>query len=180
MKKPDVKATVVYLRDGLGRVGVAQKKQAIHHDGAEISYSLGTYSGHGGKREPEDETIFHTAIRELEAESGVRGNILDLEHLLRVHFYVRNKETGNHDPYMTVSFFFLQRWFGTPSEGREMGPTIFFDPDLLPYKEMMPADEELLRKMFAGEKGVYEVKLNGKNLPFEIRELEEFLEEAVE
>lgn len=176
MEKPSVEATVVYLRDGLGRVGVAQKKKPIHHDIGEIPYSLGMYNGHGGKREPEDETIFHTAIRELEGESGVRGNVLDLEHVLRVHFYVRNKETGEHDPFMTVSFFFLDRWFGKPAESLEMGPTVFFDPELLPYKKMMPADEELLRKMFAGEKGVYEVKLNGKDLPFDIRELDEALD----
>lgn len=173
MEKPKVEATVVYLRDGLARVGVAQKKQPIHHDSGVISYSLGLYNGHGGKREPEDKTISHTAIRELGAECGVAGSVDDLEHLLRVHFYVKNKETGNHDPFMTVSFFFLSRWFGKPVESAEMGPTIFFDKDLLPYKQMMPADEIILKKMFAGEKGVYEVKLNGKNLPFEIRRLED-------
>lgn len=176
MQKPDVQATVTYLRDGLKRVGLAPKKQAIHHDSGEISYSLGTYNGHGGKRELSDETIFHTALRELEAEAGVTGNVDDFELILRVYFYVRNKDTGEHDPFMDVSFFFLDRWFGVPSEGDEMGPTTFFDRDLIPYDQMMPADKALMEKMFAGEKGVYEVLLNGKNLPFEMRKLDETLE----
>lgn len=176
MQKPSVEGTVVFLIDGLRRVGLARKKQAIHHDGGEISYSLGMYNGYGGKREPQDETIFHTAIRELKDESDVSGSIMDLELFLRVYFYTKDKETGIHTPFMNVSFFFLDRWFGKPIEGIEMGSILFFDKDLIPYDEMMSADKVLMEKMFIGEKGVYEVKLNGKNLPFEMRKLDEVLE----
>ncbi len=176
MEKPESQATVVLLRDGLKRVCLARKKQRIHHSVGEIPYSLGVWNGYGGKSESEDDSIFHTAIRELRDESeGVRGNVTDLELVLRVHFYVKDKETSEHIPFMTVSFFFLDRWFGTPAESLEMGPPMFFDREDIPYDEMMPADKVLLEKMFAGEKGVYEVKLNGKTSPPEIRELEEVL-----
>ena len=36
-------ATVVLLVDQDGRICLARKKQAIHHEGGEISYSLGMY-----------------------------------------------------------------------------------------------------------------------------------------
>jgi hypothetical protein len=175
MKLPDVRATVALPIDKKGRIGLARKKQAIHHDNGEIGYSLGLYNGWGGKEEPEDKTIWHVAKREAEVEGGVRIDIKHLKRVARVYFYVPDKENGGHKPFMDVTFFFLRKWEGEFTEGSEMGPPEFFHPHELPYGEMMPADRLLFERMLAGERGVYEVLLNGKASPPEIRKLDESL-----
>ena len=71
MELPTVQATVVLMMDKDGRVCLARKKQAIHHEGGAIFYSLGLYNGYGGKMDATDETILDTAVRELFDESGV-------------------------------------------------------------------------------------------------------------
>lgn len=167
MENKIVTATVVLLIDTKGRVCLARKKQPIHRDGGEISYSLGMYNGYGGKSEEVDHTIFDTAVRELYDESGVKASPSDLEHTAQVHFYIK-KENEIVEPFMEVSFFFLRRWQGTPKEGEEMGVPTFFEEDSIPYDEMMPADKVLFEKMFKGERGVYEVKLLGKKVKPEI------------
>ena len=174
MEKPTKKATVVLLMKGETEVCLARKKQAIHHENGEISYSLGTYNGYGGKMEKEDGDIFDTAIRELEDESGVYANKENLELCSRVYFYLK-KEDESFEPFMDVSFFLLKSWIGEPEEGEEMGEPMFFEQDKIPYDEMMPADKIIFEKMFKGEKGVYEVKLFGKKVKPEVRVLEEEL-----
>jgi hypothetical protein len=176
MELPNVQATVALPIDKMGRIGLARKKQAIHHDTGEISYSLGLYNGWGGKREPEDLSIWHTAKREAEDEGGVAIAVEHLRRVVRVYFYVPDKEKGGHMPFMDVTFFFLKKWNGKFKEGSEMGPPEFFYPHELPYAEMMPADKLLFELMLAGERGTYEVKLNGKASPPEIRKLTEPLD----
>lgn len=179
MQRPDTKATVVLLADERGRICLARKKQAIHHDkekgGRDISYSLSTYNGYGGKKEDRDETILHTAIRELFDESSVVARIEDLELLGRVYFYVPDKEQGGHLPFMDVFFFAVREWSGSPREGKEMGPPEFFHEHEMPYDEMMPADKLFLEPFLKGDRAVYEVKLFGKSSPPEIRKLDEEL-----
>lgn len=163
MELPTVQATVVLLIDKDGRICLARKKQAIHHDGGDISYSLGLYNGYGGKMDATDETILDTAARELFDESGVIAQKEDLEKILRVYFYI-SKE-GVLIPFMDVSFFLLRVWEGEPLEGLEMGVPKFFAQDDIPYNEMMPADRILFEKMFKKEFGTYHVELYGKNIP---------------
>lgn len=173
MELPTVQATVTLPRDWRGRIGLTRKKQAIHHDNGEIGYSLGLYNGWGGKREPEDETIHHTAKRETEDEGGVVIDVRHLKLLARVYFYVPDGN-GGHAPFMDVSFFFLRKWKGTFRESGEMGPIEWFSKRKMPFHDMMPADGEIFGRIFAGERAVYEVKLNGKKAPFQIRKLEDF------
>lgn len=171
MELPTVQATVTLPIDWRGRIGLARKKQAIHHDNGEIGYSLGTYNGWGGKREPEDESILHIAKRETEDEGGIKLEVKHLEYVARVYFYVPDGN-GGHVPFMDVSFFFLRTWKGKFQESSEMGPLEWFRKKKIPFDDMMPADKELFRRIFAGERAVYEVKLNGKRNPPEFRMLE--------
>lgn len=173
MEKSFRKATVVLLIDNEGKVCLARKKNAIHHEDGEIEYSLGMYNGYGGKKEDEDVTILDTAIRELEEEGGVSTRKENLELVARVYFYLKKEE--QFEPFMEVYFYFLRVWSGTPLEGKEMATPTFFKSSALPYDEMMPADKILFEKMLSGEFGVYEVKLLGKNLQPEITILEEKL-----
>jgi hypothetical protein len=174
MQPFDVKATVVFLISDSGRICLARKKQAIHHDsGEDIGYSLGMHNGYGGKMEPLDGSITHTALVELAGESRVLAKAEDLDLSLKAYFWKPNKQTGEMMPFMEVSFFFLSEWEGEPQEGKEMGPPEWFNPEDVPYGNMMPADKEILRRMFAGEKGVLEVRLPGKDLPPEISVLNE-------
>lgn len=174
MENRIVKATVVLLIDNERRVCLAQKKRSIHHNGGEISYSLGTYNGYGGKFEETDYAISDTAIRELYDESGVKASQEDLELVARVYFYIK-KEDETMEPFMEVSFFFLYKWQGVPVEGDEMGVPTFFSEDSIPYDQMMPADRALFEKMFNGERGVYEVKLFGEKVKPEVTLLHELL-----
>lgn len=160
--KPGVRATVVLLIDKEGRVVLARKKKAIHHDTGEISYSLGLYNGYGGKMEATDETIEGTAIRELYDESGVTGKEEDLEQCARVYFYVQKE--GEDVPFMDVTFYLLKEWSGVPKGGLEMGEPVFFPENGLPYNEMMPADKILFGKILTGEKGEYNVFLKRKGV----------------
>ncbi len=162
MELPTVQATVVLLIDKDGRICLARKKQAIHHDGGDISYSLGLYNGYGGKMDAADETILDTAVRELFDESGVIAQKEDLEKILRVYFYI-SKE-GVLIPFMDVSFFLLAAWEGEPVESKEMGAAVFFTQETIPYNEMMPADRILFEKIFKKEFGTYQVELYGKNI----------------
>lgn len=174
MEKPTTEATVVLLRDGDGRVCLARKKQAIHHEGGAIEYSLGMYNGYGGKVDVGDATIFHTAVRELFDESGVKASLHDLKLAARVYFYVKKEDILV--PFMDVSFFFLDTWNGDPKEGDEMGAPTFFAAHEIPYHEMMPADKTLFMNMLGGARGVYQVNLFGKHAPPEVIELDEVLE----
>lgn len=173
MEKPTTQATVVLLRDRDGRICLARKKQAIHHEGGTIEYSLGMYNGYGGKMENDDATIFHAAIRELYDEAGVTATLQDLVLAARVYFYVKKEDILV--PFMNVSFFFLDTWNGDPKEGDEMGTPTFFAAHEIPYHEMMPADKPLIEGMLRGVSGVYQVNLFGKHAPPEVIELGEVL-----
>lgn len=151
MNQP-TKASVVFLRDSEGRICLAQKKQPIHHAAGEISHSLGTWNGYGGKREAEDKTIEETTVRELLQESGVvsyKGNLISCGHVY--FFWPKNEGTEKSSADMEVFFFFLDVWGGDPKEGDEMGVPQFFYPYEIPYDNMMEGDKVLFPRMILGE-----------------------------
>lgn len=141
-------ATVVFLRKE-GKLCLARKKKPIHNEAGEISYSLKMWNGYGGKAEPEDVTVAHTAIRELYDESSVRADVVDLIPAGHVLFFWEGN-TGRV-ANMDVSFYFLDLFVGDPLESDEMGPPEWFAPDEIPYGEMMGGDKLLLPRMITGE-----------------------------
>ncbi len=160
------KATVVLLIDEENRVCLARKKQAIHSELGEISYSLGLYNGYGGKMEEGDESIEDTALRELFDESTVSAQKEDLVHKGTVLFTLVKE--GERKPFMEVHFYTLSVWEGEPKESPEMGSPTFFAKTNLPYDEMMPADKVLFEKMFEEKDISGEVALFGKEAQPEI------------
>lgn len=176
MNPPKVQATVLLLINQIGGVCLARKKSAIHHHDGEIDYSLGLYNGYGGKKEERDADISETALRELFDESGVTAQCSALHLACRVYFYIRKKkidlldpiQEDSFEPFMDVFFFTVSEWLGTPEEGDEMGPPHFFPKEAIPYDEMMPADRCIFEKILSGEKGLYQVKLQGRDLPPEV------------
>lgn len=158
MQKPTRKATVAFLFNKWGDICLARKKQAIHHEKGVIEYSLGMYNGYGGKTEWFDFLfIVLTAARELYSEAKVFAFPWWFTKMARVYFYL--KKDGEIKPFMEVSFFFVKRWKGVPKEGNEMGKPRWFSLPEIPYYEMMPADKQLLKKMFTGDKFVAQVIL---------------------
>lgn len=142
-------ATVVFLKDDKGRICLARKKKAIHNENGEISYSLKTWNGYGGKKDESDISIEDTAIRELKEESDADGNKEDLKYCGKVFFFwPDNLEKKTAD--MEVHFYFLEKWRSQPKEGNEMGQPQFFDIENIPYHEMMNGDKLFMPKMFDG------------------------------
>lgn len=155
-------ATVVFLKDEEERVCLARKKQPIHNETGEISYSLGMWNGYGGKREQGDAHIEDTAIRELFDESSVSVEKEDLVYLGKSLFCLSKNE--DVIPFMEVFFYEVSVYEGAPKEGGEMGAPQFFTTEEIPYHEMMPADKALLPKMFAGGIVDARVTLYGKGV----------------
>lgn len=108
------------------------------------------WNGYGGKAEPEDVTILHTAVREANDEALIVSRAEDLVPAGRVQFFWEGNTSGVAE--MDVSFYFLDRWEGEPKESEvEMGPPSWFTPEEIPYSEMMGGDRLLLPRMIAGE-----------------------------
>ena len=141
-------ATVVFLISG-GKICLAKKKNSIHtKDGKQIDESKLTWSGYGGKREEEDVSIRDTAVRELFQESGVMASPRNLLPVAKCNFFWK----GNISlvPNMEVYFFLLATFEKDPKETEEMGGPKFFNPDKIPYDEMMSADRIFLPKILLG------------------------------
>lgn len=153
-------ATVVFLQNENGEICLARKKQPIHTESQEISYSLGMWNGYGGKREEGDMSVEDTAVRELSDESRVFAVKEDLKAIGDVQFFL--KEENEDSLFMRVYFYMLREYDGVPKEGSEMGVPEFFALGKVPYADMMPADKVLLPKMFAGEMVRAKVVLYGK------------------
>lgn len=156
-------ATVVFLLNG-GQFYLAQKKDDIHQTkGDNLSGSARKWNGYGGKWQEGDQSIYHTAARELKEESSVRVKEKNLHLVARIEFFWPGNMTYVRD--MEVFFFTASEYFGVPSESETMGPPKFFSVHNAPYKQMMPADELIIRnimnrKIVGGR--IYFTKINGE------------------
>lgn len=149
------RATVVYLKRPDGRYCFASKNGNIHKEkGEELKGSAEKLNGYGGKQKI-DETILHTAIRELYDESGVIGKEEDLELVAEINFFWPDNDTT--EPDMVVLFFFLDIFEGEPHETIEMGPPKWLLLTEVDYNLLNKADKYFVPKLFAGEKIVYDI-----------------------
>lgn len=148
--KTSTLATVVFLKDKEGKICLARKKKTIHDEHGEISYSLGTYNGYGGKKDKDDITIEDAATREVDEEAGIKSKKEDLKYCGKIFFFwPNNKDKIVAD--MEVLFYVLEKYEGNPKEGNEMGEPQFFEVKNIPYNEMMNGDKLFLPKMLNGE-----------------------------
>ena len=159
-------ATVVYLlkeENGITKFYLAQKKQDIHKNSGEVLSDSAIWNGYGGKWEDRDSTILDTAIRELKEEAGVVAKQEDLIQVAHVNFFWPGNTTGVRD--MEVTFYLLKKYEGNPIETKEMGPPQLFSLINAPYKNLLPADELIIRNVMDGKDvlgRIYFAKEDGK------------------
>ena len=130
-----MKATVVFLiKDN--KILLARKMKKI---------GAGLWNGYGGKPEPKDISIRHTACRELYEESGM-GIITEPDHLIEVadiDFYKNKASIAD----FSVVFYISYLWSGEAGDTEEMKDPTWFTLDDIPYGEMLPADRDFMPKI---------------------------------
>ena len=121
------------------------------------------WNGYGGKWEDVDETIFHTAARELKEESGIVAEVEDLQPVSRVEFFWPGNMTTRRD--IEVFFFLVSKYKGIPSASKTMEQPKLFTIKNAPFEEMMPADgliiSNIMRSKFVLGR-IYFAKANNK------------------
>lgn len=130
------KSTIVFPLKGKN-VFLANKKRG---------FGAGFLNGYGGKQKPNDFTIEHTAIREMEEEGGVRATIESLEKVAIINFF--EEETGVFECHI----FFCRKWEGEFCETEEMSLSQPYSINSLPYDSMWDADRVWLPIVFSGQK----------------------------
>lgn len=147
-------ATVVFLRNAAvitPAFYLAKKKQNIHTDEGKKLPASSLWNGYGGKWKKGDETIFHTAKRELfEETNGVEILIKDLVLGARIEFFWPGNTSKKRD--MEVFFFTTHKYSKYPEETEAMGPPELFTTYDAPYGDMMPGDDIIISNIFAGKK----------------------------
>jgi 8-oxo-dGTP pyrophosphatase MutT (NUDIX family) len=125
-----------------------------------LKVGAGKWNGYGGKPEPEDATIRHTACRELfeETGKGIMCQPEDLSVWAKIDFFLFDNQTS--DPNFSVIFYTAEHFSGTAVQTAEMESPTWFAIDSIPYNEMLPADRDFIPKIFAGEVFVGTVRFN--------------------
>ena len=124
------------LRDG--KILLPMKKRG---------FGAGNYNGYGGKKDPVDNTIDETAIRELweEARLTARAEHLDRRAVIDFHFPAKPEFNQR------VHVYFLEQWEGEPVETEEMKPE-WFNMDAILYDKMWDSDRIWLPIVLSGKK----------------------------
>ena len=135
-----MKATVVFLIQD-NKILLARKVKKI---------GAGLWNGYGGKPEPKDISIKHTACRELYEESGM-GIITEPDHLIEIanidFYYGENSDNryeAQNDANFSVAFYIVYIWKGEAISTEEMIDPTWFALDDIPYNEMLPADKDFM------------------------------------
>lgn len=143
--------TLIFPRKN-GKIGLALKGK-IHTGGKILSGSEKKWNGWGGKMEWYDFfLIWLTAIREFWQESGAFCFPWNLKLVSRINFHWPGDEPGK--PTMHVYIYFVDSWTGKIKKGDEMGESVFFSPEEVPYDDMMKGDRVFLPRLIKGERFV--------------------------
>lgn len=147
-----MKATVVFLIRA-GKILLGRKMKKV---------GAGKRNGYGGRAEPSDISIRHTACRELFEESG-EGVVVEPENLVcesLVDFYFFDNHTT--EPNWSVMFYIAEKFSGEATGTDEMSDPRWFPLDKIPFDEMLPADKIILEKLLAGKPFTGRVRFNEK------------------
>lgn len=140
------------------------KDNKIYLSNKKRGFGAGFLNGYGGKRHEEDDSIEHTAVREMEEESGVKTEIKDLEKVAIISFY---KE---QEPVFECHIYFCRQWTGEFIESEEMAYPEIFDISNVPYDRMWDSDRVWLPLICSGQKihatSIYDADMN-KQISFE-------------
>lgn len=109
-------------------------------------FGAGFLNGYGGKQQPEDSTIEHTAVREMEEEGGVVTSPNNLEKVAVINFFEEDAEI------FECHVFFCREWKGEFCETEEMGMPQTYPISNPPYDEMWDADRTWLPLVCSGQK----------------------------
>lgn len=111
----------------------------------------GKWNGFGGKPEPLDTSIRHTACRELFEESGY-GIVTTPENLIPkavIDFFFF--DNFSDEPNWSVAIYVVFDFSGTATGTEEMQNPTWFNLDSIPYNEMLPADRDFLPRVISSE-----------------------------
>lgn len=108
-----------------------------------VRFGAGRWNGYGGKVDP-GETVEAAALREMEEESGIKGDPENLFKHAVITFYMANYGTDE------VHIYRLKEWDGEPIETEEMKPQ-WYAFDQIPFDKMWPDDQHWLPKILNNE-----------------------------
>ncbi|MEN8240748.1 MAG: NUDIX domain-containing protein [Chloroflexota bacterium] len=123
--------------DPISEVLLADKK---------IGFGAGKVVGVGGTVEP-GETLWQTAVRELEEEIGVQIEEKDLQRAAKITFRFPGKPEWDRLVYV----YFTRKWQGEIVESNEVKPK-WYPVEKIPYDEMWADGAEWLPSVLAGRK----------------------------
>jgi 8-oxo-dGTP pyrophosphatase MutT (NUDIX family) len=151
-------STIVFpVRDNL--IYLANKKRG---------FGIGYLNGYGGKQQPEDLTISHTAAREMEEEGGVVVLPENLDEVAVINFF------EEEIPVFECHVFFCHEWKGQFQETEEMSAPKAYDIANPPYDQMWDADRVWLPIVCSGKKiravSIYKKGMN-KQVSFDYQSL---------
>jgi 8-oxo-dGTP pyrophosphatase MutT (NUDIX family) len=109
-------------------------------------FGQGKYNGFGGKIK-EGESVLQATVRELEEESGIQVEEVQLEHVGILDFIFPASPQLRHD----VHIFLVRTWRGEPLETEEMKPQWFLH-SAIPYDQMWQDDIFWLPKVLTGKR----------------------------
>ena len=143
-----MKATVVFLIQD-NKILLARKVKKI---------GAGMWNGYGGKPEPKDISIKHTACREPYEESGM-GIVTEPSQLIEVanidFYYGENSHSryeARNDVNFSVTFYVAYAWRGEAISTDEMTDPTWFSLNDIPYNEMLPADRDFIPEIISNIK----------------------------
>jgi 8-oxo-dGTP diphosphatase len=111
----------------------------------------GKWNGYGGGPE-EGESMIEAAIRELYEETG-RGIVAKRQDMEKVAVVdCHNTKSDGSTFTCRVHFYFVHDWRGTIVDTDEMKDPHWFPFKHMPWKDMMPADEDWLTSVLRGKK----------------------------
>jgi len=128
---------------------INKEKGIIYLGEKKVRFGKGKLNGFGGGFEKKDGTIYRTAIRELEEESGLRGLEENLIKHAEIDFFFPESKAKEWN--QKVHVFLIYDWKGEPKESDEM--TIEEHPlKSLPYYKMWNDDKYWLPEVLKGRK----------------------------
>lgn len=141
--QPDsVICTLVFpIRDNAVLLGLGRK-----------GYNKGLWNGYGGKCEPGDTSIRHTAVRELEEESGLGVQPEDLQYHGHMTFVWHSEVPGlgvHAAREVIVHVYSTVAWQGDPIETEAMSTPTWFPVMGVPFAQMPPDNIHWLPLVFA-------------------------------
>lgn len=109
----------------------------------------GKLNGFGGKPEPKDISIHHTAAREFMEEAGSEINTKSENLVKRAEIDFYNFDNKTNEPNWSVVIFIVRDFTGLAKTTLEMEKPLYYDINDLPFEEMLPADREFLPRVLS-------------------------------